>query len=171
VPRQSQDGLPGIFRGGPPGTSETASGPPFAAAPGPSASRPPLVSPPVSPSRHRVSIAVATNCISPTNPRPLRDASCFHRIFTNKLRPFCYALLIRETSVFVRCPALRLTYSIAAGLRFCYALLIRETSVLMRCPAIRLTDSITGGLRVIAHANDGGTTLQPKKGCLHSFPP
>ena len=91
--------------------------------------------------------------------------------FTNKLRPFCYALLIRETSVLVRCPALRLTYSIAAGLRFCYALLIREISVLVRCPAIRLTYSITGGLRVIAHANDEEQRYNPKKGCLHSFPP
>jgi hypothetical protein len=101
----------------------------------------------------------------------MRRASTGFSLITFNLRPFCYALLIRETSVSVRCPAPRLTYSIAAGLRFCYALLIRETSVLVRCPAIRLTYSITGSLRVIAHANDEEQRYNPKKECLHSFPP
>jgi hypothetical protein len=60
-----------------------------------------------------------------------------------KLRPFCHALFIRET----------------------------ETTPLGRCPALRLTCCIAGGLRVIVHANDEEQRSDPKKECLHSFPP
>jgi hypothetical protein len=70
----------------------------------------------------------------------VQDASRFRRIFI-KLRPFCHALLIRETSVLVHCLALLLTCSIA------------------------------GGLRVIAHANDEEQRYDPKKERLRSFPP
>jgi hypothetical protein len=54
---------------------------------------------------------------------------------------------------------------------FCQALLIRETRVLLHCPALRLTCGIAGGLRVIAHANDEEQRYDPKKECLHGFPP